>query len=115
LRFLFLTRYFFISFKERKSKEAEIQRRSIARMAREEYRRSIQVGENDCSADIKFVNDINYSNATPLSSLDVSISKPPNKEAVMKWYREEEFIKGAGLNPDGTSAKWFHGNLFEFV
>jgi hypothetical protein len=100
--------FFLVSSKERKSKEAEIQRRSIARMAREEYRRSIQVADN--SSQVKLVNEINYSTATPLSSLDVSVSKPPNKESVIRWYREEEFGKGAGLNLDGTSAEWFHGN-----
>ncbi len=92
---------------EKKSKEAECQMREIARRGREEYRKSMtseQLNEfsNDTSSHI--------ANSSPPSSLDSNISKPPSQEAVVKWYRAEEFQKGCGINADdGKPFQWFHG------
>jgi hypothetical protein len=103
-----------VFFQERKSKEAELQRRSIARVAREEHRRSTLPNiEIENLSQIKLTNDIGIqNNDSPPSSLDLSVPKPKNQEAVMKWYREEEFTKGAGLESHTKSAKWFHGMIY---
>lgn len=77
---------------ERRAKEAEVQRRQIARIAREEHRKSITIESCD--------------------SMDFSgISKPEKKADVVNWYRTEELPRSAGLVRDNEPAKWFHGLL----
>lgn len=90
---------------EKKSKEAECQMRAIARRAREEHRKSMSNEQlNDFSSDTQLVN------SSPPSSLDSNVSRPPSQDAVVKWYRDEEFQKGCGINADdGKPFEWFHG------
>lgn len=93
---------------EKKSKEAECQMRDIARRAREEHRKSMTSEQlND------FSNENNsqlVNSSSPPSSLDSNVSKPPSQDAVVKWYRDEEFSKGCGINADdGKPFQWFHG------
>ncbi|XP_037052533.1 SH2 domain-containing protein 4A-like [Bradysia coprophila] len=92
---------------EKKSKEAECQMRAIARRAREEHRKSMTTEQLN-----EFSNDDNSPlvSSSPPSSLDSNISKPPSQDAVLKWYRGEEFPKGCGINSDdGKPFQWFHG------
>lgn len=92
---------------EKKSKEAECQMRAIARRAREEHRKSMTTEQLN-----EFSNDTNSPlvNSSPPSSLDSNMSKPPSQDAVVKWYRDEEFPKGCGINSeDGKPFQWFHG------
>lgn len=35
--------------------------------------------------------------------------RPPNQEAVVKWYRDEEYHRQAGMDENGRPVKWFHG------
>lgn len=36
--------------------------------------------------------------------------RPPNREAVIEWFKEEEKDQGAGKDPiTGKIAPWFHG------
>lgn len=92
---------------EKKSKEAECQMRAIARRAREEHRKSMSTEQlNDFSSD----SSAQLVNSSPPSSLDSNISRPPSQDAVVKWYRDEEFQKGCGINADdGKPFEWFHG------
>lgn len=92
---------------EKKSKEAECQMRAIARRAREEHRKSLSTEQvTDFSND----NSTQLANSSPPSSLDSNISRPPSQDAVVKWYRDEEFQKGCGINADdGKPFEWFHG------
>lgn len=92
---------------EKKSKEAECQMREIARRAREEHRKSMTSEQlNEFSTD----NASQMANSSPPSSLDSNMSKPPSQDAVVKWYRDEEFSKGCGINSDdGKPFQWFHG------
>ena len=42
--------------------------------------------------------------------------KPPNREAVIKWFKEVEIPKGSGLVPDTKHvAVWFHGKVMPDV
>lgn len=89
---------------EKKSKEAECQMREIARRAREEHRKSMT------SEQLSELSNTQFVNSSPPSSLDSNISKPPSQDAVVKWYRDEEFLKGCGINADdGKPFQWFHG------
>lgn len=93
---------------EKKSKEAECQMRDIARRARAEHRKSMTSEQlND------FSNENNsqlVNSSSPPSSLDSNVPKPPSQDAVVKWYRDEEFHKGCGINvEDGKPFQWFHG------
>lgn len=46
------------------------------------------------------------------TSLDSSVPRPPNQEAVVRWYKDEEFTRKAGLDEvTGRPLKWFHGLL----
>ncbi|GAB0098049.1 SH2 domain-containing protein [Sergentomyia squamirostris] len=90
---------------ERKAKQAEIKRREIARKARECHRMSMscdQIEEQEVQS---------LDNAVRESKVDTVKSPPSSQEAVMKWYRDEEQTKGAGLDCQNRPAKWFHGFL----
>lgn len=92
---------------EKKSKQAECQMREIARRGREEYRKSMT---SDQLNDFSNENNSQLVNSSPPSSLDSNISRPPSQDAVVKWYRDEEFSKGCGINgEDGKAFQWFHG------
>ncbi|KAJ6646120.1 SH2 domain-containing protein 4A [Pseudolycoriella hygida] len=92
---------------EKKSKEAECQMREIARRAREEHRKSLNSEQMN---DFTNENISQLVNSSPPSSLDSNISKPPSQDAVVRWYRDEEFQKGCGINADeGKPYQWFHG------
>lgn len=98
---------------ERRAKEADLQKREIARRAREEHRRSVnetvgQVTNGNGHQTIPITNG--SANSSPPSSLDAIIPKPPNQEALIVWYRQKEFAKGCALDPiSRTPCKWFHG------
>lgn len=90
---------------ERRAKEADIQIREIARRAREEHRKSINE-----TAITNGLNGQPTGNTSPPLSLDSTIPKPPNQQALIDWYRCKEFPKGCGLDPISRSpCKWFHG------
>ncbi|XP_041982300.1 SH2 domain-containing protein 4B-like isoform X2 [Aricia agestis] len=72
---------------ERKAKEAEAAMRQIARAAREAHRRSSEV-------------------TTPITT---QVGKPPNKEAVLEWFRNNEQKRGVGLDENNKPVYWFHG------
>lgn len=84
--------------------------RNIARRAREEHRKSTLYEDKDIKEDRLD----NSANSSPPLSLDPSIPRPPNQEAVVKWYRDEEILKGVGLE-NGRPAKWFHGEIHKFI
>ncbi|XP_026733183.1 SH2 domain-containing protein 4A-like [Trichoplusia ni] len=73
---------------ERKAKEAEASMREIARAAREAHRRSAHL-------------------AAPVDPTQES--KPPNKEAVVEWFRTHELKRGVGLDENNKPVDWFHG------
>lgn len=107
---------------ERKSKEAEEQMRDIARRAREENRLSLtRVGKLVLNA-----NKLTLGEKPPLppkSSAAIDKNKelkaarrksrgprPPNREAVIEWFHQEEKSKKTVINPStGKIAEWFHG------
>lgn len=92
---------------ERRAKEAENQMRDIARRAREEHRKSIVT---DSPMSSTHQTNAQPQNASPPSSLDSTISRPPSQDAVVKWYRDEEFQRGCGINSETTKPyRWFHG------
>ncbi|XP_045522030.1 SH2 domain-containing protein 4B-like [Pieris brassicae] len=70
---------------ERKAKEAEAAMREIARAAREAHRRSNE----------------------PETVCPTQVNKPPNKEAVVEWFRKQEMA--GGIFNDNKTAEWFHG------
>ncbi|CAH0725513.1 unnamed protein product, partial [Brenthis ino] len=72
---------------ERKAKEAEAAMREIARAAREAHRRSTHLPP------------------TPLTT----VGKPPNREAVLEWFRTQELKRGVGLDENNKPVDWFHG------
>ncbi|XP_032519007.2 SH2 domain-containing protein 4B-like [Danaus plexippus] len=72
---------------ERKAKEAEAAMREIARAAREVHRRT--------------------SHLAPACALPAS--KPPNREAVLDWFKTKELPKGVGLDENHKPVDWFHG------
>lgn len=86
---------------QKKAKEAEIRMRTIARLAREEHRRSMI--EN---GDENFQSLLIQDNAFELCK---NVSKPPSKEALLEWFRSTEIPKKAVLEKDNSTAKWFHG------
>ncbi|XP_014241765.1 SH2 domain-containing protein 4A-like isoform X2 [Cimex lectularius] len=82
---------------QKKAKEEELRRREIARIAREEHRRSMQEIEPETPA-------------LPPRKEVVSSSKPPNKDAIVEWFKTSQVIRRAGLDPNTNSvAPWFHG------
>ncbi|XP_034834600.1 SH2 domain-containing protein 4B-like [Maniola hyperantus] len=72
---------------ERKAKEAEAAMREIARAAREAHRRSVDF--------------------TP--PCHVPAGKPPNREAVLEWFRNQELKRAVGLDENNKPVNWFHG------
>lgn len=85
---------------ERKAKEAEHQMREIARRAREEHRRYSVIISNEAES-----TETCYSE----SSLALGVGKPPNREAIIDWFRQKELQRGAGLDESNKAAVWFHG------
>lgn len=85
--------------------------RNIARRAREEHRKSTLYEDKDIKEDRLENSTTSNGNSSPPLSLDPSIPRPPNQEAVVKWYRDEEILKGVGLE-NGRPAKWFHGEIY---
>lgn len=79
-------------FSERKAKEAEQQIREIARKAREQHRLN-SVAEFETA----------YSDAAP--------GVPPGKQAVLEWYRTNEYPKKAGIDSSNNVEPWFHGEF----
>ncbi|KAL0822011.1 hypothetical protein ABMA28_005391 [Loxostege sticticalis] len=74
---------------ERKAKEAEAAMREIARAAREAHRLSAHV---ECEPPEQ-----------------PQTGKPPNREAVLEWFRTQELKRGVGLDEDNKPVDWFHG------
>lgn len=81
-------------FVERKAKQAEQQIREIARKAREACRRD----ENTTNSE-----------TTPTTP------QPPNRQAVLEWYRQQEVLRKAGIDQYNNIEPWFHGNFAIFV
>lgn len=78
---------------ERRAKQAEQQIREIARKAREACRRDENQDAND---------------TTPTT--------PPNRQAVLDWYRQKEVFRKAGIDQYNNIEPWFHGkDLFRPV
>lgn len=73
---------------ERKAKEAEASMREIARAAREAHRRSANI-------------------VAPPDTTQAG--KPPNREAVVEWFRTHELKRGVGLDENSKPVNWFHG------
>lgn len=99
---------------EKRAKEAEVQMREIARRAREEHRKSItseQMSETRHSTSSSSLSSSSQNNSSPPSSLDSTISRPPSQDAVVKWYRDEEFYRDGGIDRKGSGRpyRWFHG------
>lgn len=38
--------------------------------------------------------------------------KPPNREAVVEWFRTQELKRGVGLDENNKPVDWFHGENF---
>lgn len=52
------------------------------------------------------------SSGSPPSSLDSTVSRPPSLDAVVRWYRDEEFVRGGGIDrAQNRPHRWFHGML----
>ncbi|KAJ2940413.1 hypothetical protein O0L34_g92 [Tuta absoluta] len=75
---------------ERKAKEAEAAMREIARAAREAHRKNA---------------DLDKTPAPPAPQA----GKPPNREAVVEWFRSVELKRGVGLDANKKPVDWFHG------
>ncbi|XP_046969529.1 SH2 domain-containing protein 4B-like [Vanessa cardui] len=75
---------------ERKAKEAEAAMRQIARAAREAHRRAAP-----------------DEHAAPIPALPAD--KPPNREAVLEWFRTHEVKRGVGFDENNKPVDWFHG------
>lgn len=127
---------------EARAKVAELQMRDIARKARDEHRRSIigvsgvggDVEQRDqsplssSSASSLSSNSLDggisgggnaatsaavgCGSGSPPSSIDSTVSRPPSLDAVVRWYRAEEFGRGGGIDAKQKRPySWFHGML----
>ncbi|XP_078316830.1 SH2 domain-containing protein 4B-like isoform X3 [Crassostrea virginica] len=106
---------------ERKAKKAEEEVKELARRARIEYKNSLRQSANIISAVSAFSgNGTNQKPPVPPKSAELKKSmanvvkkrppRPPNKQAVVEWFLEEERPKGVGTDPrTGKVAVWFHG------
>lgn len=103
---LLVLKIFLVTDIERKAKQAEIQIREIARRAREEHRKSALMEEKSDSSSTYASNTTSQP-----TSLDPSVPRPPNQEAVVKWYRDDEYPRKAGLDDSNHPTEWFHGLL----
>lgn len=59
----------------------------------------------------------NFSVTCPKQSIQPQFEfkgpKPPNKEAIIEWFRSSEIARRAGLEADrNVVAPWFHGEQF---
>ncbi|KAK9505639.1 hypothetical protein O3M35_009642 [Rhynocoris fuscipes] len=96
---------------QRKAKEAENQMREIARRAREEHRRSMQEIEqpnksHDAASNLppSLPPRKDHGNGPAITS------KPPNKDAILEWFKTSQISRKAGLDPNtNLVAPWFHG------
>ncbi|KAK9887825.1 hypothetical protein WA026_000140 [Henosepilachna vigintioctopunctata] len=75
---------------ERKAKEAEHQKREIARRAREEHRLSANL-------------DIDTTYCT------VNQGVPPGRQAVLEWFRTRDRSRSGVCDKNGNPQPWFHG------
>lgn len=41
----------------------------------------------------------------------VPAGKPPSREAVVEWFRNQEVKRGVGLDENNKPVDWFHGKL----
>lgn len=106
---------------EKKAKKAEEEVKELARRARIEYKNSLRQGMNVLNAVSAFSgNGTNQKPPVPPKSDELRKSaakvikkrppRPPNKQAVVDWFLEEERPKGVGTDPStGKVAQWFHG------
>ncbi|XP_048764324.1 SH2 domain-containing protein 4B-like isoform X2 [Ostrea edulis] len=106
---------------EKKAKKAEEEVKELARRARIEYKNSLRQGMNALNAVSAFSgNGTNRKPPVPPKSEELrkSVAKvinkrpprPPNKQAVVEWFLEEERPKGVGTErKTGKVASWFHG------
>ncbi|XP_062603877.1 SH2 domain-containing protein 4B-like isoform X2 [Saccostrea cucullata] len=106
---------------EKKAKKAEEEVKELARRARIEYQNSLKLGMNVLNAVSAFSgNGTNTKPPVPPKSEELRKSmtkvinkrppRPPNKQAVIDWFLEEERPKGVGTDPStGKVAAWFHG------
>lgn len=94
--------------------------RDIARRAREEHRKSLNCDQWEAVEEKqkqeqqtrRTVILEKSPSSSPPTSLDGSVPRPPNPEAVLRWYRDTELAKGTGREINGVGpAKWFHGLL----
>ncbi|XP_070610019.1 SH2 domain-containing protein 4B [Erythrolamprus reginae] len=113
----------------RRSKAADEERSHKARQARDEYRRhslrAIRKGKvADLSslfqaAGLNVEQDTKLPNCCTIPSLNVETSvsrawewppRPPSREAIIQWFKEEQIPRRAGLERNSHAvAPWFHG------
>uniref|UniRef100_A0A8C3JC02 SH2 domain containing 4A n=1 Tax=Calidris pygmaea TaxID=425635 RepID=A0A8C3JC02_9CHAR len=101
----------------RKSKAADEKRRSLARQARDDYRRlSLQGIHRGKQADISKA--ATAGDRRPLQYPPLPPNSPPTtisnstEESIIKWFKEEQFPLRAGYQKTkDTIAPWFHGIL----
>ncbi|XP_067941055.1 SH2 domain-containing protein 4A-like isoform X4 [Watersipora subatra] len=107
--------------REKQAKEADTQRRQLARYAREDYRRNskLKPGEevnHRASRQPKTAfreSAILIKNASVAVRQSMSQTKPrpSGKGDIVKWFLEEEKPKNTGLTESGEVEPWFHGMI----